>query len=125
MKSCRCFLLALLAVGGLLAPAPAQATIGPRALTENPIEAPRKAAAQTKMVEAKKAAATTAKRSGRFRARKVSARLQRTLLVMLGLKESKAITSPAKLTRRLHAHQQQLKAKARSNARARRARARH
>ena len=44
---------------------------------------------------------------------------------MLGLKESKAITSPAKLTRQLHAHQQQLKAKARSNARARRARARH
>ena len=70
MKSCRCFLLALFAVGGLMAPA--QATIGPRALTENPIEAPRKAAAQTKMVEAKKAAVTTAKRSGRFRARKVA-----------------------------------------------------
>ena len=123
MKSCCCFLLALFAVGGLLAPA--QAAISPRALTENPIEASRKAAAQTKMAEAKKAAATTAKRSGRFRARKVSARLQRALLVMLGLKESKAITSPAKLTRQLHAHQQQLKAKARSNARARRARARH
>ena len=123
MKSYRCFLLALLAVGGLLAPA--QAAVSPRALTENPIETPRKAAAQTKMAKAKKAAATTAKRSGRFKARKLSARLQRTLLVVLGLKESKAITSPAKLTRQLHAHQQHLKAEARSNARARRARAHH
>lgn len=115
----------LLTVGSLLAPALAQADTGAPARTEKPTETQRKAATQTKMTEAKKAATTTNKRSGRAKARKASARLQRTLLVMLGLEESKAVTSPAKLTRQLHAHQRQLKAKARGTARARRARAHH
>ena len=114
----------VLIVGSLLTTAPAQATISVRTSIENPAEIQRKTAARAKVAEAKKAAASTAKRSVWAKTRKSRTKqLGRTMLVVLGLEESKAVTSPAKLTRQLHAHQKQLKMKARLNARARRARA--
>ena len=113
----------VLIVGSLLTTAPAQATISVRTSIENPAEIQRKTAARAKVAEAKKAAASTAKRSVWAKTRKARTKLGRTMLVVLGLEESKAVTSPAKLTRQLHAHQKQLKMKARLNARARRARA--
>ncbi|GAA3993383.1 hypothetical protein [Hymenobacter antarcticus] len=117
----------LLTIGSLLATAPAQATTGP-ASPENPTEIQRKTAARAKVVETKKAAAAaaTTKRSVWSKTRKSTAKVNNKLgyamMVVLGLEESKAVTSPAKLTRQLHAHQRQLKMKARINARARRAR---
>ena len=118
----KAYFYSLLTVGSLLTTAPAQATISVRTSTENPAEIQRKTAARAKVAEAKKAAASTAKRSVWAKTRKARTKLGRTMLVVLGLEESKAVTSPAKLTRQLHAHQRQLKMKARLNARARRAR---
>ena len=112
----------VLIVGSLLTTAPAQATISARTSTENPAEIQHKTAVRTKVAEAKKAAASKAKRSVWAKTRKARTKLGRTILVVLGLEESKAVTSPAKLTRQLHAHQRQLKMKARLKARARRAR---
>jgi hypothetical protein len=117
----KAYFYSLLTVGSLLTTAPAQATISVRTSTENPAEIQRKTAARAKVAEAKKAA-STAKRSVWAKTRKARTKLGRTMLVVLGLEESKAVTSPAKLTRQLHAHQRQLKMKARLNARARRAR---
>ena len=118
----KAYFYSLLTVGSLLTTAPAQATISARTSTENPTEIQRKTAARTKVAEAKKAATSTAKRSVWAKTRKARTKLERTMLVALGLEESKAVTSPAKLTRQLHAHQKQLKMKARLNARVRRAR---
>ena len=113
----------VLIVGSLLTTAPAQAAISVRTSTENPAEIQRKTAARAKVDEAKKAAASTVKRSVWAKTRKSRTKqLGRIMLVVLGLEESKAVTSPAKLTRQLHAHQKQLKMKARLNARARHAR---
>ena len=121
----KAFLYSLLTIGSLLATAPAQATTTPRSVTENPAEILRKTAARAKVAEAKKASASTAKHSVWSKTRKTRTKLERTMLVVLGLEESKAVTSPAKLTRQLHAHQKHLKMKARLNARARRARTSH
>ena len=124
------YFYSLLTAGCLLATAPAQATSRARNFTENPAEIQRKTAARARVAEAKKAAAavaaSTAKGSVWYKTRKATSKatskLQRTMLVALGLEESRAVTSPAKLTRQLHAHQRQLKIKARINARSRRAR---
>ena len=118
----KAYFYSLLTVGSLLATPPAQATISVRTSTENPAEIQRKTAARAKVAEAKKAAASTVKRSVWAKTRKARTKMRRTMLVVLGLEESKAVTSPAKLTRQLHAHQKQLKMKARLNARARHAR---
>ena len=117
------YLYSLLTISCLLTTAPAQATVNVLTSTENPAEIQRKTAARAKVAEAKKAAASTTKRSVWAKTRKTRTKLQRTMLVALGLEESKAVTSPAKLTRQLHAHQKQLKIRARLTARARRARA--
>ena len=119
----KAYFYCLLTVGSLLTTAPAQATISIRTSTENPAEIQRKTAARAKVAEAKKAAATKVTGSVWAKTRKARIKLERTMLVVLGLEESKAVTSPAKLTRQLHAHQKQLKMKARLTARARRARA--
>lgn len=47
------------------------------------------------------------------------------MMVLLGLKESKAVTSPTKLDRQLHIQQKHLKTKARMEAKARRQRTTH
>ena len=125
----KAYFYSLLTAGCLLATAPAQATTSTRSLTENPAEIQRKTAARAKVAEAKKAAAVaaaTTKGSVWYKTRKATSKatskLQRAMLVVLGLEESRTVTSPAKLTRQLHAHQKQLKFKARVIARARRAR---
>lgn len=123
----KAYFYSLLTIGSLLATAPAQATTGPSS-PDNPTDIQRKTAARAKVAEAKKAAAAAAatKRSVWYKTRKsttkVTNKLGYAMLVVLGLEESKAVTSPAKLTRQLHAHQKQLKMKARITARARRAR---
>ena len=117
------YLYSLLTISCLLTTAPAQATVNVLTSTENPAEIQRKTAARAKVAEAKKAAASTANRSVWAKTRKTRIKLQRTMFVALGLEESKTVTSPAKLTRQLHAHQKQLKIRARLTARARRARA--
>ena len=116
-------LYSLLTISCLMTTAPAQATVNVRTSTENPAEIQRKTAARATVAEAKKAAASTANRSVWAKTRKTRTKLERTILVALGLEESKTVTSPAKLTRQLHAHQKQLKIRARLTARARRARA--
>ena len=118
----KAYFYSLLTVGSLLTTAPTQATISVRTSNENPAEIQRKTAARAKVAEGKKAAASTAKRSVWAKTQKARTKLGRTMLVVFGLEESKAVTSPAKLTRQLHAHQRQLKMKARLNARARHAR---
>ena len=118
----KAYFYSLLTVGSLLATAPAQATTSPPIFTENPAEIQRKTAGRARVAEAKKAAAFTTKHSNWAKTRKAPAKLERAMLVLIGLEDSKAVTSPAKLSRQLHAHQKQLKLKARLTARARRAR---
>lgn len=111
----------LLTIVGLLATAPAQATN--RTTPDSPAEIQRKTAARAKVAEAKKAAKATRSRSAWAVTRKATNEVQHAMLVVLGLEESRAITSPAELSRQLHANQRHLRAKAMLNARARRARA--
>lgn len=118
-------LYALFAVASLTLLAPtARATA---ARTDNPTETARKATAREKVATTAKAAkaAKTVKKSSSRRFRKLKANLNHGMLVLLGLEESKAVTSPAKLSRQLHAHQKHLKTKARLEARSRRRRASH
>ncbi|MCI1186597.1 hypothetical protein MON38_04145 [Hymenobacter sp. DH14] len=95
--------------------------------TDDPTEAARKTAAREKVVTAAKAAkaAKTAKKSTAYRFRKFKATLNHGMLVLLGLEDSKAVTSPAKLNRQLHIHQKHLKTKAKLEAKARRRRTSH
>ena len=97
---------------------PALAIAGQPPLPDNPTEVLRKAARE-KVTAAKKAA--TLKRSS-HRKSKFTAKLAYNMRVMLGLEESKAVTSPAKLNRQLHRIQNQLKLRARVVSRARKRR---
>ena len=97
---------------------------------DNPTEATRKAAAREKAATKAKAvkeakAAKKNKRSAAYRFQKLSAGFNHAVLVLVGLEDSKAVTSPAKLNRQLHMHQKHLKAKARMEAKARRRRTGH
>ena len=111
----------LLAMSSLLAltPRTAQAALRRYTPTDSPAEAERKAAAREKVAAARKVA--TEKRSAK-RLTKISKKMRHAMRVLLGLEESKTVTSPAKLNRQLHAHQKQLKAKARHQARVHRVR---
>jgi hypothetical protein len=51
-----------------------------------------------------------------------AAKVERLMLVVLGLEESKSVTSPHQLRRQLHGHQKQLKLHAKMQSRARRSR---
>lgn len=86
----------------------------------------RKATARDKAVTAAKAPKAkdtkAVKKTASRRLRKFKNNLNHGMLVILGLEESKAVTSPAKLNRQLHAHQKHLKNKAEGEARARRRR---
>lgn len=95
--------------------------------TEDPTETARKAPAREKIANAAKAAKATkaVKKSSYRRLRKFKAGLNHSMLVLLGLEERKAVTSPAKLDRQLHIHQKHLKAKAKLEAKARRRRTTH
>ena len=120
-------LYTLLAAGSLLLLAPAASHATARFATDEPTEAARKTAAREKVATAAKAAkaARAAKKSSSHRFRKFTAGLNRGVLVLLGLEESKAVTSPGKLNRQLHIHQKHLRAKAKLEAKARRRRTTH
>lgn len=120
-------LYTLLAAGSLMLSVPTAASHATsRYTTDEPTEAARKATAREKIATAAKAAknARAAKKSS-HRFRKLTAGLNHGVLVLLGLEESKAVTSPAKLTRQLHIHQKHLKTKAKLEAKARRRRTMH
>ena len=95
--------------------------------TDEPTEAARKATARERVATAAKEAkaAKAVKKSSSRRFRKFTTKMNHGMLVLLGLEESKAVTSPAKLNRQLHALQKNLKAKAKTEAKSRRRRTTH
>ena len=105
----------LLAAGSLLlaTQGSVQAATGP-ATPDNPAEVQRKAAAREKVATAKKAAVL--KRTA-HRTTSVGEAMSHGLRVMLGLEESRAVTSPARRNRQLHRLQKQLKVRARMTSR--------
>ena len=125
-------LYSILTISSLLLFGPASAVAAPtrHGLSDTPADVQRKAAAREKQTAAREkvVAAKAAKKASNMqrlaiKSRKATGKLQRAMLVILGLEESKAVTSPARLRRQLHAHQNQLKARARTAARAHRHRA--
>ncbi|MDO7852914.1 hypothetical protein [Hymenobacter convexus] len=117
---------ALLAIVGLLCFNPNFATAAVRSLptTENPADAQRKAAAAEQKAAAREKA-TAAKQVSKMKklsvkSRRFTAKMERMVLVVLGLQESKTVTSPRQLRRQLHGHQKQLKTHAKFMSRIRR-----
>lgn len=113
-------ILALLVAAGTLLGAPRPVKAAPvHFSTDNPAEVQRKTAARMRVVEAKKA---TALKKSAHKSHKSAAKLRRAMLVLLGLEESKAVTSPAKRDRQLRMRQKHLKMSARHESWAHRAR---
>ena len=112
-------LYTILAACGLLLITPAAARAS-RPYTETPTESASKAPARAKAGTLKGAKATHKKNTHRMR--HFTAGLNHAFLVLLGMEESRAVTSPVKLNRQLHAHQKHLKIKTRLEAKARRRR---
>ncbi|GAB2849007.1 hypothetical protein [Hymenobacter ruber] len=123
------FLYAVLTISSLLLIGSTSANAAPtrHSLNDTPADVQRKAAAREQKAATREKAVAARKASKLQRltvkSRKVTNKLQRAMLVILGLEESKAVTSPARLQRQLHAHQKQLKHRARMAARAHRHRA--
>ena len=115
-------LYSIFTISSLLLLGQAAATAAParHGLSDTPADVQRKAAAREKVVAAKAARKTSNMQRLAIKSRKATGKVQRAMLVILGLKESKAVTSPARLRRQLHAHQKQLQARARTAARAHR-----
>ncbi|MEL5996016.1 hypothetical protein [Hymenobacter segetis] len=111
----------------LLGPPSASAANTRHSLNDTPADVQRKAATREQKAATREKAVAARKASKMQRlavkSRKVTNKLQRAMLVILGLEDSKAVTSPARLHRQLHAHQKQLKSRARMAARAHRHRA--
>ena len=114
------YLVPVFIAGAMLAFAPSPATAGCRLSSETPVEIQRKAAAREKVATARKTVKLS--RAGARKTKTALTKLNRSLRVMLGLEESKRITTPQKLDWQLHQHQQQLRIKVRQAARARQAR---
>ena len=93
--------------------------------TETPTENASKAATREKAGTLRAAKKGHKKNNTALRMRRFTSGLNHAFLVFLGMEDSKAVTSPAKLTRQLHAHQKHLKAKTRLEAKARRRRTEH
>ncbi|MGY3088979.1 hypothetical protein ACVWYF_002019 [Hymenobacter sp. UYAg731] len=108
----------------LLGPASTNAAPARRSLNDTPADVQRKAAAREQKAAAREKVVAAKKASKMQRlavkSRKVTNKLQRAMLVILGMEASKAVTSPARLHRQLHTHQKQLKSQARMAARAHR-----
>ena len=104
----------------LIAPAARAAAPG----TDDPTEMARKATAREKVATAAKAAkaARAVKKASTHRFHRLNSGLSHAMLVLLGMEDSKAVTSPAKRDRQLHIHQKHLKTKAKLEAKARRRR---
>lgn len=123
-------LYAYLVASSLLAFAPTSSQAARSTMPDNPTESTRKAAAREKAATKAKAAkeakaAKKNKKNAAYRFRKFGSGFNHAVLVLVGLEDSKAVTSPAKLNRQLHMHQKHLKAKARMEAKARRRRTGH
>ena len=118
-------LYALFAVASLTLLPPTARAAAPS--NDDPTEMARKATAREKVATAAKAAkeAKAVKKSSARHSRKSKNNLSHTFLVLMGLEESKAITSPAKRDRQLHILQKHLKTKAKLEAKARRRRTTH
>lgn len=122
-------LYSVLTISSLLLFGPASAIAAParHSLDDTPADAQRKTAAREQKAAAREKAVAAKKASKMQRlavkSRKVGNKLEHAMLVILGMEESKAVTSPARLHRQLHAHQKQLKLRARMAARAHRHRA--
>jgi hypothetical protein len=122
------FFYAVLATSGLLFFAPSHVSAAPTrtVLIDNPAEAQRKAAAREQKAAAREKAAAARQVSKMkklsVKTSRFAAKAEHVLMVVLGLEESKSVTSPHKLKRQLHAHQKQLKMRARMGARSRRTR---
>ena len=102
----------LLAAAGLLLLHAGIANAAPRPTSfpaDNPTEIQRKVARE-RAVAAKKAALMS--RTSARTTRKSATRLNRAVLVLLGLEATRKVTSPAKLDWQLHQRQQQLKRQA-------------
>jgi hypothetical protein len=123
-------LYACLVASSLLAFTPSSSQAARRPATDDPTENTRKTAARGRAAtkaKADKAAKATkkSKKTSAFRLKKVGSGFSHAMLVLVGMEESKAVTSPAKLNRQLHIHQKHLKMKARMEAKARRRRTSH
>ena len=122
-------LYSVLTISSLLLLGPASASAAPARHSPNdtPADVQRKATAREKksVAREKVAAAKQASKLQRMavKSHKVTSKLRRAMLVIFGLEDSKAVTSPARLRRQLHTHQKQLKTRARLAARAHRHRA--
>jgi hypothetical protein len=93
---------------------------------DSPTEMQRKAAAAERRAAAREKVAA-AKQVSKMKKLSVktnrfAAKVEHTMLVVLGLQESKSVTSPRQLRRQLHGHQKQLKLHAKMQSRARRSR---
>jgi hypothetical protein len=101
-----------LVAGGLLLLCSGFVPAAPRSapyFDDTPAEIQRKAARE-RAVAAKKAVLVT--RTNTRTTRKSSAKLNRAVLILLGLEANRKVTSPRKLDWHLHQHQQQLKRQA-------------
>lgn len=118
-------LYALFAVANLTLLAPTTHAAAPG--TDDRTETARKATAHEKTAATATAAKTASavKKSSAHRLRRSKSNFNRSVLVLLGLEDSKAVTSPAKRDRQLHIHQKHLRAKSKTEARARRRRTSH
>ncbi|MFD2721453.1 hypothetical protein ACFST9_22250 [Hymenobacter monticola] len=97
------------------------------ATPDNPTEMQRKAAAAERKAAAREKVAA-AKQVSKLKklsvkSNRFAAKVEHVMLVVLGLEESKSVTSPRQLRRQLHGHQKQLKLHAKMQSRARRGRA--
>ncbi|MDO7846874.1 hypothetical protein Q5H92_10940 [Hymenobacter sp. M29] len=79
--------------------------------------AERRAAAREKMAAAKQ---VSKMKKLSVKSHRFTAKLERMMLVVLGLEEGKSVTSPRQLRRQLHGHQKQLKKHAKFQSRIRR-----
>ncbi|MBF9141990.1 hypothetical protein [Hymenobacter properus] len=91
---------------------------------DNPTEMQRKAAAAERRAAAREKVAA-AKQVSKMKKLSVktnrfAAKMQHVMFVVLGLEESKGVTSPRQLRRQLHGHQKQLKLHAKMQSRIRR-----
>ncbi|MBJ6111537.1 hypothetical protein JAO73_21125 [Hymenobacter sp. BT523] len=118
------YFYAVLAASGLLFlnPAAASASLPHSLLIENPAEAKaeRKAAKAAAREQAAAAKQVSKMKKLSVKSHRLGNKLEHLMLVVLGMEESKTVTSPRQLKRQLHSHQKQLKTRAKLSARARR-----
>ncbi|UOQ99080.1 hypothetical protein MUN81_06205 [Hymenobacter sp. 5317J-9] len=100
------------------------ATARAKATPDSPTEVQRKAAVRAQKAAAREQATATKQVSKMkklsVKSHRLGNKLEHLMLVVLGMEESKTVTSPRQLKRQLHSHQKQMKMRAKLSARARR-----